>query len=292
MLNALSIATGIMKFLKDFMLISIACIWSGSSGYTQSLNSASNNNLSITIDSKVLKEKCKAWVGLPENYKTSTEKYPVVYILDGETFFTYTAGIASQMSLSGNIPRCIVIGVTSHNRQRDFTTPVDKDAGQNNDINTSGGANTFLDYLEKELIPSVERNYRTTPYRIIIGHSLGGVLVYHAFYSKPQLFQAYISIDGSLWWNKGRVGKSVISYITSHPTIRGKIFECRKDITQPVHFPVNLELLDYLKKYHPALLEYTYLELKNENHATIVYPGIQNGLKDVFTSYNYRSSKK
>lgn len=280
-----------MKCVNGLIVLGLAWIMSGNTGYAQSVNSA-NNSLSITIDSKVLKEKCKVWVGLPENYKSSTDKYPVVYVLDGETFFTFAAETSGQMGRTGTIPRCIVIGVTSHNRQRDFTTPVDPDAGQSNDIHTSGGANTFLDYLETELIPAVEKNYRTLPYRVIIGHSLGGVLVYHAFYTKPQLFQAYISIDGSLWWNKGRVGKSVINYLSKHPTLKSKLFECRKDITQPVHFPVNLELLDFLKKYHPPLLEYTYLELKNENHATIVYPGIQNGLKDVFTSYNYRSSKK
>ena len=254
-------------------------------------STASNSNLLITLHSKILNENCKVFVSLPDNYNSTTTNYPVVYLLDGETFFTFASETAHQLTKAGTVPACIVIGITSNNRQRDFTTPVDKDSGQPNDISISGGATKFLEYMEKELIPTVSKKYRAQSYKVIIGHSLGGLFVYHSLYTKPELFQAHISIDGSLWWNKGKVGKSVIEYLSHHPLYKGKIFECRKDITQPVHFPVNIELLNYLDKNRPIRLEYTYLELKNENHATIVYPGILNGLKDVFTSYSYRSKK-
>ncbi|MEO5583638.1 MAG: alpha/beta hydrolase-fold protein [Saprospiraceae bacterium] len=243
---------------------------------------SSSNDLTITIDSKILKEKLNAFVSLPEGYHKTTAAYPVVYVLDGESFFTLTSNAAITLIKDKTIPPCIIIGIKSLDRQRDFTTPVDKNADQDNEINISGGADRFLDYLEKELIPTISNKYRTQPYRVIIGHSMGGLLVYHALYSKPELFQAHISIDGSLWWNKGSVGKSFIHYLGEHPQFKGKLFECRKDISQPVRFPVNMELLQYLEKNRPVRLQYKYVELKNVNHATVVAPGIYGGLAFVF----------
>lgn len=242
------------------------------------------SDLTITIDSKILKEKLKVFVYLPEGYNQTAAAYPVVFVLDGESFFTLTSNAAITLIKDKTIPPCIIIGITSLDRQRDFTTPVDKNADQDHDINISGGADRFLDYLEKELIPTISNKYRTQPYRIIIGHSMGGLLVYHALYSKPELFQANISIDGSLWWNKGSVGKSFILYLSEHPQFKGKLFECRKEISQPVRFPVNMELLQYLEKNRPLRLQYKYLELKNVNHATVVSPGIYAGLAFVFKS--------
>jgi uncharacterized protein len=239
-------------------LILILAILLSSFDLTSQSSNTLSTDLSLTIESKILKEKLKAFVYLPEGYNKTT-------LVKDKT-----------------IPPCIIIGITSLDRQRDFTTPVDKNADQDNDMNTSGGADRFLDYLEKELVPTISNKYRTQPYRVIIGHSMGGLLVYHSLYSKPELFQAHISIDGSLWWNKGSVGKSFIQYLSLHPQYKGKLFECRKDISQPVRFPVNMELLQYLEKNRPLRLQYKYLELKNVNHATVVSPGIYGGLAFVF----------
>jgi predicted alpha/beta superfamily hydrolase len=239
----------------------------------------------IIIDSKILNEKCKAFVSLPENYHSATtEKYPVVYVLDGEYYLSFTADAAVLLAQSGLAPNCIIIGITTNNRDRDFSPGVDADAGQNQG-SPIGGADKFLEYLKTELIPAVNEKYRTLPYRVMIGHSTGGLLAYYSLYKTPDLSQAIISIDGSTWWNKGKVGRELIAYLKDHPDYKGKIYECRKDIRIPVRFPANTELLNYLDKQRPQGLNYTYLELPNESHGTIVFPGTYYGLKGIFADY-------
>jgi predicted alpha/beta superfamily hydrolase len=243
-------------------------------------------NESIIIDSKILNEKCKAFVYVPEGYQSAaTEKYPVVYVLDGEYYFSFTTEAAALLAQNQLAPSCIVIGITTNNRQRDFSPPLDEDSGQTQDQQTAGGADKFLEYLKKELIPTVNEKYRTQPTRIIVGHSTGGLLAYYSLYKAPDLFQGFISIDGSTWWNKGKVGREVIDYLSHHPGYHGKIVECRKDIKIPVRFPANLELLNYLDKQRPQGLIYTYLELPDETHGTIVFPGTYYGLKSIFSGY-------
>lgn len=252
-------------------------------GFAQSVASA--NPASFTLDSKVLNEKCKVFVYLPEPYEAGTEAYPVVYVLDGEYYSSFTADAATLLAQSQLAPNCIVIGITTNNRQRDFSPPLDEDSGQTQDLKFAGGADNFLVYLRSELIPAVDARYRTAPYRVLIGHSAGGLLGYYALYKTPDLFQALVSVDGSTWWNKGKVGKAVIEYLSQHPGYKGKIFECRKDIKIPVRFPANVELLTYLDQKRPAGLEYNYLELPNESHGTIVFPGTYYGLKGIFSGY-------
>jgi predicted alpha/beta superfamily hydrolase len=241
---------------------------------------------SITLDSKILNEKCKAFVYVPENYISTSEKYPVVYVLDGEYYSAFTADASILLAQNQLAPNCIIIGITTNNRQRDFSPALDKDSGQTQGLETAGGADNFLIYLKKELIPMVEKKYRALPYRVLIGHSTGGLLAYYSIYKSPELFQALISIDASTWWNKGKVGKEVIEYLSLNPEYKGKIFECRKDIKIPVRFPVNMELLTFLEKKRPKGLDYQYLELPNETHGTIVFPGTYYGLKGVFSDYN------
>lgn len=244
-----------------------------------------SNVSDFTIESQVLKEKTKAFVYLPDDYDKNSEKYPVVYVLDGEYYFSLTTDAASLLAQSGVAPNCIIIGITTNNRGRDFSPKVDEDSGQTQDLKTAGGADNFLEYLEKELIPTVGKKYRTQPYSVIIGHSTGGLLAYYALYKKTNLFQAIISIDGSTWWNKGKIGKELMDFLSKNPDFKGKIFECRKDIKIPVRFPANVELLDYLEKKRPKSLEYNYLELPKETHGTIVFPGTYYGLKSIFADY-------
>ncbi len=241
---------------------------------------------SIVLESKILNVKLKAFVYLPEDYRSANnERYPVVYVLDGEYYFSFTTEAAALLAQSQLAPACIIIGVTTKNRQHDFAPAVDPDSGQSNDLQTAGGADQFLNYLKNELVPAVDAKYRTLPYRVIIGHSTGGLLAYYSLYKAPGLFQAFVSLDGSTWWNKGKVGRELIDYLNRHPDFKGQMVECRKDIKIPVRFAPNTELLNYLDKQRPRGLTYHYIELPNETHGTIVFPGTYYGLKAIFSDY-------
>jgi predicted alpha/beta superfamily hydrolase len=93
----------------------------------------------------------------------------------------------------------IVIGITNTNRDRDLKPTIKNLKGNPNP--DSGGGDNFMNFIEKELIPHIDSIYPTAPYRIFSGHSLGGLTVINTFLNNTQLFNAYIAIDPSLWWN-------------------------------------------------------------------------------------------
>ena len=229
----------------------------------------------IAFNSKMLNEKIKIGIFIPESYDNNLKLKPI-YVLDGDYLAPVVAASIESLSDHNRPTPCLVIAMTSTNRQRDFTPKSDGATGQ---MAGSGGADHYLEYVEKELIPMIELKFNADTHRIIIGHSIGGLLAYYSILKNPALFHSIISIDGSLWWNEGRTGKAIIEKLTRTPKFRGEIFECRKDILQPVQFKPNLELLKYLAFHRPAGLHYHFLEIKNATHASIVYPGIYYGVK-------------
>jgi predicted alpha/beta superfamily hydrolase len=155
-----------------------------------------------TIYSNILKEKRLVYVHVPEGDKN--ERYPVLYVLDGETHFQSAVAIVEQ--ISGIIPNMVVVGITNTDRERDLTpTHVSPDRIINaGDAAKSGGGENFMNFIQNELIPYVDAHYPTTPYRVFSGHSLGGLAVVDAFFNHASLFSAYIAIDPSLWWDGRR----------------------------------------------------------------------------------------
>ena len=106
--------------------------------------------------------------------------------------------------VNGNlqIPELIVVGVPNTDRTRDLTPTRNASrptGGSDPSLRGSGGGDAFLAFLRDELIPTVDAAYRTTDYRILVGHSFGGLMSLHAFLSEPALFQAHLAIDPSVF---------------------------------------------------------------------------------------------
>lgn len=176
-------------------------------------SSYSQNDIVIgkidSIESKILGESRQLMIYVPNGGDNSTEQnYPVVYLLDGDAHFTSVVGLIEQLSaMNGNtlVPKMIVVAIPNTNRTRDLTyskSEPDPPMVSEALASQSGGGKNFLNFMEKELFPYIEANYPTAPYRMLIGHSFGGLFVMDALLDKPHLFQSYISIDPSMWWNK------------------------------------------------------------------------------------------
>lgn len=155
-----------------------------------------------TVYSNILKEKRVIYVHVPDGDKN--ERFPVLYILDAENHFESAVAIVEQ--ISGIIPNMVIVGITNTNRERDLTpTHVEPYVLlSSNESKQSGGGENFMAFMEKELIPYVDAHYRTTNYRVFSGHSLGGLAVMNAFFNHTNLFNAYIAIDPSIWWDHER----------------------------------------------------------------------------------------
>ena len=155
-----------------------------------------------TVYSSILKEKRVIYIHVPDGDKS--QRYPVLYILDGEDHFQSAVAIVEQ--ISGIIPDMVIVGISNTVRERDLTpTHVKPDRMVNaGDASQSGGGENFMAFVQNELIPYVDSHYATTTYRVFSGHSLGGLMVINALFNHTGLFSAYIAIDPSLWWDGRR----------------------------------------------------------------------------------------
>ncbi len=147
---------------------------------------------------------------MPDSYKNnlkSARRYPVVYLLDGDAHFFSVVGMIHQLSsINGNTicPEMIVVGIPNTDRTRDLTPThvvVDPPYMDSSSSKTSGGGEKFMDFIEKELMPYIDSSYRTNPYKVLIGHSFGGLTVINTLMHRPKLFNAYVAIDPSMWWD-------------------------------------------------------------------------------------------
>lgn len=199
--------------MKSLLLFIFAFVLT--TGFTQS---TSNSIVIGTIDSiysKVLNERRKIWVYVPNtnnNVVFSQQHYPVVYLLDGDAHFNSVMGMIQQLSeVNGNTlcPEMIIVGIPNTDRTHDLT-PTHVSAApymDSNFVKSSGGGEKFTLFLEKELMPHIDSIYPTAPYRMLIGHSFGGLMVINTFINHTTLFNSYLAIDPSLWWDNQKLLK-------------------------------------------------------------------------------------
>ena len=159
---------------------------------------------SYDISSRALRETRVIDVSLPAGYAAdSTHRYPVVVVLDGDFEHQIAAAAAQFYAGTSQIPDVIVVGVRNVDRGRDMTPALRPDFPAPPEIAQPGGADRFLSFIGDELLPYIDRHYRTAPLRVLMGHSLGGLFAIYALSHRPALFTGYIVMEPSVWWNNG-----------------------------------------------------------------------------------------
>mgnify|MGYP000114837804 CR=1 FL=1 len=191
-----------MKKLVTLIILSFA---SQMHSYAQTTKAGFLIGVIDTIHSKVLNEKRIINVYLPAGYDPKdTIKYPVTYLLDGskDEDFIHVAGLIQYLSFPwiNQAKPGIVIGIANIDRRRDFTYPTTV-AKDKQDFPTTGSSEKFISFIENELQPFVIANFKTTTNKTIIGQSLGGLLVTEILFKKPHLFNNYLIVSPSLWWD-------------------------------------------------------------------------------------------
>jgi predicted alpha/beta superfamily hydrolase len=148
------------------------------------------------IVSARLGETREAWVSLPDRYDQTLDRYPVLYMLDGEiNFNSGVIGGLRQAALLGEMPDFVVVGVVNTDRSKDiFPEVVTYDDGSK----SGGRADAFLDFVGEELIPRVEKGYRTEPFRVLYGTSNTGFTAVYALFRSPRLANVYIAASATL----------------------------------------------------------------------------------------------
>lgn len=246
------------------------------------------------IESKELGEKRILNIYLPEGYnKNDTIKYPVIYLLDGsaDEDFIHIVGLVQFNSFEwvNRVPKSIVVGIANVDRRRDFTFPTtipeDKKA-----YPTTGNSGRFIRFLENELQPFIEKKYKTTNSKTIIGESLGGLLATEILFKKPTLFNKYIIVSPSLWWDNA-------SLLQQHPGILDSTFSQQTDFyigvgkegLTPTKIPrvmeVDANLLSEKLQSPQRKNVHVYFDyLPQEDHATIMHQAVSNAFKLIYSN--------
>ncbi|GLR18514.1 alpha/beta hydrolase [Portibacter lacus] len=159
----------------------------------------------IELQSDILNESRTLNIYLPAGYdEKNAETYPVIYLLDGglDEDFIHIVGLVQFASFSwiNMIPPTIVVGIKNVDRKKDFTFPTTI-AADLVDFPTTGFSENFISFIEQEVQPYIQTNYNTSGYKTIIGQSLGGLLATEILFKKPDLFDRYIIVSPSLWWD-------------------------------------------------------------------------------------------
>lgn len=159
----------------------------------------------IELESSILNEKRILNIYLPEGYHPdSAATYQVIYLLDGseDEDFIHVVGLVQFTNFPwvDMLPKTIVVGIRNIDRKRDFTYPTSVEEIQEA-FPTSGKSANFISFLEKELQPFIDKNYKTNSNKMLLGQSLGGLVATEILFKKPSLFSHYIIISPSLWWD-------------------------------------------------------------------------------------------
>ena len=272
---------------RFFLFLILAC--SRFSGFAQSsANPAKPFVLGEIrqLQSKVLGEPRTLNIYLPAGYQDSdTQHYNVIYLLDGsaEEDFIHIAGLVQFNSFEwvARLPPTIVIGIATVDRRRDFTFESDK-ASDKKLAPTGGGSMAFMKFIQTELQPFVDRTYRTSNRKMLIGQSLGGLFATEVLLKRPQLFTEYVIVSPSLWWNQGlllQLPTIGIAYQKPLPKVYvavGK--EGYGPSTPPRIMEDDVRALE--KKLRPVLgdnLKFDYLPA--EDHATILHEAVSRAFK-------------
>jgi len=240
----------------------------------------------LSLESKVLGELRRVNIYLPPDYRRSTtSRYPILYMPDGGTQedFPHLTETVDAAIRRGDIRPIIVVGIENTQRRRDLTGPTEV-AADREIAPVVGGSAAFRGFLREELLPSIEARLRGNGERAIIGESLAGLFVVETLFVEPQLFDVYVAIDPSLWWNDGELGKRAAERLgagvgegrTLYLTAAGKPGESNLEAVEP--------LVDALEAHAPEHLRWTWAPLLDESHATIYRASKLAILKALFPS--------
>lgn len=241
------------------------------------------------IQSKQLSEERILNIYLPEGYnKNDTTRYPVTYLLDGsaDEDFIHVVGLYQFHSFEwiNRVPKTIVIGISTVDRRRDFTFPTTIESDKKK-YPTTGHSDKFIAFIEKELQPYVERKYKTNASKTIIGQSLGGLLASEILLNNPTLFNKYIIVSPSLWWNNGSLLNSTSPILQE--TFKNNIsvyISVGKEGLTPTQIPRVMEvdvnvLADKIKASKSKNVNVYFDYLPEEDHGTIMHKAVDNALK-------------
>lgn len=235
----------------------------------------------FTIKSKALGETRRINVYRPQPWGLDPKTpLPVLYMPDGGIGedFLHVAGLVQVLTGNGSMRPFLLVGIENTERRRDMTGP-SRDPEDQKIAPRIGGSAAYRDFLRDELMPQVRQRYATNDERALIGESLAGLFVIETLLQEPTLFNSYIALDPSLWWNHGALLSGAGKQVPSVARSGARLFLASSG--QPELAASSARLAALLQQASPATLV-KYRPLPEETHATIYHPAALQGLRTLF----------
>ena len=241
----------------------------------------------VHLSSEALQEDRSLLLYLPESYALSSFRYPVLYLLDGDSDFLHTVGIVDFLAATDRIPELIVVGVENTNRSRDLTPPSDN-ADETAFWDEVGGADRFVRFFRDELIPFIDESYRTQSYRILRGQSFGGLFAIHDYLSGTPTFDAYITSSPAVGWNHGELITRAPEFFKGTATAPIYLSAGGRDHVDVVNRV--RQFADVLERHSPPDLRWWYEFFRDEGHYSLVQLSTHNALRLLFAGWQVADS--
>lgn len=257
----------------------------------------------VTFPSRILKGNRKVYIHYPKLDSAHLDKrFPVLYLMDGESHFAMLAQYTDYLSRwdVNVIPEMIVVGITNTKRTRDLT-PTESiinyfgrpDTSINSWMKPSGGNEQFLQFIREELMPYIEANYKTESFKIFAGHSFGGIASINCMLTHPEMFNAYIAISPSFWWDGEYVLKLADKKLKKGSVLNKLLFysDASEGATDSSSYHTNLlkfdglltdkaiKGLDYKYKYYPTETHMTEPMVAYYDALRFIYKDWKNNIK-------------
>jgi predicted alpha/beta superfamily hydrolase len=238
-----------------------------------------------TIQSAALGEARRVNVYLPAGYGAGTQAYPVLYLIDGgvEQDFVHIAGLSQHATISASFREMIVVGVETVDRRRELTAPATRDASLRVDYPTHGEGAKFRAFIADEVKPWVETRYRTDGHDAVMGESLAGLFVVETFLRQPELFDGYVAIDPSIWWDNNALADEAAGLLASHPRGDREVYLAVANGVPAMRFG-QASIAQTLLNGSPPGLGVSYKIMDDEEHSTIYHRAALDGLRVVFAN--------
>ena len=255
---------------------------------SSALAQAPPGTTALKINSAVLGEERTILVRVPPGYETNKLRYAVLYMTDGNAHIGHTSSTVEFLARNGRMSELIVVGITNTDRTRDLSPTHVKTTvaggGSALQFPTSGGADKFLKFIETELIPEIEKRYRVHPYRILAGHSLGGLFTIHTMVSRPELFNSYVAVSPALQWDNQVVVKRAEDFFKARKDFEATLFMSLGREPGPIEDGFY-QLKQLLEKNQTKGFEWKAQVLDDEDHGSVVLHSHYLAMRKVFDGW-------
>ncbi|RAW02040.1 alpha/beta hydrolase [Pseudochryseolinea flava] len=246
------------------------------------------------IHSQILNQDRYVYIHVPKIDSNQVNKpLDVLYLLDGENHFHIVSAYVEYLRHWGVIPPVIVVGILSADRVKDLTPTnslIDFDGNVDSRYKTSGGNEQFLNFVKQELMTYVEGRYKTSRFKIFAGHSFGGLTVINCMLNHPEMFDAYVAVSPSLWFDNKYVLRLAEQKLAAAAITGKKLFYSvgNEDGT------FRNDVLEFNKLFrHRSLrdFEHMYKDYPFESHMTEPIPAYYDALRFVYKTWAPETTK-